>query len=94
MLWSFRSGSGLQAILKGKPVSYFHKPYDFHPICKYASSPQEAYEAVYNEENVKRFLSWYYHKLTLDITAENFEDRLYQRLDNYFNKGYAINDLF
>lgn len=94
MVWTFNSGSGLQAILKGKPVSYFMKPYDYAPICKYSLTPEEAFNCEYNSENVKRFLSWYYHKLTLDVTHNDFENKLYERMDNYFNKDYTIDDLY
>jgi len=94
MLWTFSSGAGLQAILKEKPVSYFMKPFDYYPMCKYARTPEEAYDNKYDLDTVKKFLSWYYNKLTLDVTSSNFEDKLYERLDNYFNKKMTIHDLY
>ena len=94
MVWIFNSGAGLQALLKGKSVSYFMKPFEYYPMCKYAKTPEEAYDGKYDLDTVKKFLSWYYHKLIIDSTSSNFEEKMHDRLDKVLNKNLTIHDIY
>lgn len=94
-VWSFSSGAGFQAILKNKPVVHFYEATDYSVIANYAKTPEEAILAKSVSHGDKlRFLSWYYHKLTLDVTAENFLERLDERFDQVFNHELSINEIF
>lgn len=94
-VWSFSSGAGFQAILKNKPVVHFYENTDYSAIALYAKTPEEAITAKpVSDEDKLRFLSWYYHKLTLDVTAPNFLERLDERFDQVFNHELPINEIF
>jgi hypothetical protein len=94
-VWTFSSGAGFQAILKNKPVAHFYQHTDYAPIATFANTPEEAYSAVRVSESDKlRYLSWYYHKLTIDVTNSNFIDRLDERFSQVFKKGMSIEEIF
>ncbi len=94
-VWTFSSGAGFQAILKNKPVAHFYENTDYSAISLYAKTPEEAITAKpVSDEDKLRFLSWYYHKLTLDVTALNFLERLDERFDQVFNHELPINEIF
>jgi hypothetical protein len=97
-VWTFSSGVGFQALLKQKPVVVFKvKSYqaDYFPVATVASTPEEAYIApILPLIDLKRFLSWYYHTLVLDVSSNTFSDKLYSRLDRYFVQKKSIEELF
>jgi hypothetical protein len=103
MVWCFSSGSGMQALLKHKPVSFFQwdepgrkRPcVDYAPIAKFCTSPEAAYNNIgMPDEEVKRFFSWYYHKLIIDLEDAGYEKKLYNRLNNYYKHERCIDDIF
>ena len=94
-VWTFSSGSGFQAILKGKPVAHFFKDTDYQPIATFATSPEEASSSkVCDTDKLYQYLSWYYHKLTIDVTADNFIDRLDRRFHDVYKKGKTLDQIF
>lgn len=94
-VWSFSSGTGFQAILKNKPVVHFYEETDYSAIAHYAKTPEEAILAKSASHDDKlRFLSWYYHKLTIDVTATTFLERLDERFDQVFNHELSIDEIF
>lgn len=87
MVWTILSGVGFQALLKQKPVSYFGKDVDYNygPIAKFSRSPAEAYENTgipYHE--VKKYFTWYYDKLSVDMHSSQWFTQLESKLHSYF----------
>lgn len=94
-VWSFSSGAGFQAVLKNKPVVHFYENTDYSAIANYAKTPEDAIKAkCARDEDCLRFLSWYYHKLTIDVTSSNFTERLNERFDQVFNHELPIDKIF
>jgi hypothetical protein len=87
MLWTTLSGVGFSALLKEKPVSYFGRDIDYNygPIAKFCKTPEEAYDNIrlpYSE--IKRYFSWYYDKLSIDLHSTDWQSTLKNRLYQYF----------
>jgi hypothetical protein len=94
-VWTFSSGAGFQAILKNKPVSHFYQETDYATIANFVSTPEQAFLSKQtNEEDKLRYLSWYYHKLTMDVTSNTFVDRLDERFYQVFEKRLKIDQIF
>lgn len=94
-VWTFSSGAGFQAVLKNKPVAHFYENTDYSAIAHYAKTPEDASTAKQaSDEDRLRFLSWYYHKLTLDVTSPKFIERLDERFDQVFNHESPIDKIF
>ena len=94
-VWTFSSGAGFQAVLKNKPVAHFYENTDYSAIAHYAKTPEDASTAKQvGDEDRLRFLSWYYHKLTIDVTSSNFIERLDERFDQVFNHELPIDKIF
>lgn len=97
MVWTDDSGVGLNALIQKKPVSYFKKTYDFTygPIAKYCKTPEEAHNNPgTDDEDLLRYLSWYYHRFIVDMKSPEAEDKIVERLDLVFNKDYDARKLF
>jgi hypothetical protein len=97
-LWTFSSGTGFQALLKNKPVSVFKVQSfcaDYYPIARLCSSPEEAYNnKSISEDTVKRFFSWYYNKLVIDLSTKDCEEKIYNRLHDVYIKRKSIEEIF
>lgn len=95
--WTMTSGAGLQTILKDKPVVTFADNCDYFPLAKKADSPERAYSLSFDlpkEDEILRFLSWYYHKLLIDVNSETFENRLIDRFDKFYRHRCSFNEIF
>lgn len=94
-LWTFSSGSGFQGVIKRKPVAHFYPNVDFRAVSQFARTPEEASLAMKpNEDELMRFLSWYYHKLTIDVSDESLIDKLNQRFTMFFKEKKTIDEIF
>lgn len=94
-VWTFSSGAAFQAILKDKAVVHFYPDTDYAPIATFAETPEQAYTAsIISEEDKLRYLSWFYHKLTIDVTATDFINKLDERFLQVFKKRMTIDEIF
>lgn len=96
MVWTTNSGVGTQALLKGKAVAYFENDYDFTygPIATFCKSVDDAANATISIDNVEKYFSWYYHKFAIDMQAVNYREKINQRFDMFYNRGYTVEQLF
>jgi len=84
-VWTFSSGAGMQAVIYNKPVAHFWKNVDFFPVANFVTTPEEAYLTKKpSNEDITRFLTWYFTKLTINSESVNLEKRLRHRLEQYF----------
>ena len=96
MVWTMSSGVGTQALLKGKPVSYFEKDYDFTygPIANYCANIDQAPNAKITIDDVEKYFSWYYHKFAIDMQAINYNKKIENRFNLFYNEGKSVEQLF
>jgi hypothetical protein len=103
MVWCFSSGAGTQALLKRKPLSFFSwdikgrvRPFvDYAPIAHLSNGPEDAYSNKnINEEDLKRYFSWYYHKLVIDLDNNDYEQKIYNRMYDFYVKDKTIEEIF
>jgi hypothetical protein len=92
-IYSADSAVSLNAMLAGKKVATFH-PMDLSEIIPMIKSPEELdlIQPVPIEDQ-KRFLSWYYHKLVIDIDDPNYEDKM-ESIMIRFKNGERTKELF
>jgi len=84
-VWTFSSGSGMQAVIAGKPVSHFYANVDFMTMAKFSTSPEEAFiTRQISETDRLRFLTWYFTKLTINSESADLMSRLRHRLEQFF----------
>lgn len=94
-VWTFSSGVALQAVIANKKTVCFSTDNTFGPAVVLASSPEEAfYSNDVCPNTILRFLTWYYHKICLDLHNSNFQSKLYERCDNFFNKKLPMKLIF
>lgn len=82
-LWTSNSGMGLQALLYNKPVAYFLKDYDhtYGPIATYCNSVLDAALAKpIGIENVDKYLNWYYNEIVIDLSADDYIEKIRDRI--------------
>lgn len=96
MVWTMSSGVGCQAVLKGKPVSYFQNDYDFTygPVAKYCDTADEAYDNTINLENVERYFSWYYYKFAIDMQRFDYKELINKRFNEFYNEHKTAEQMF
>jgi hypothetical protein len=92
-VWSFNSGVSLTALLKEKPaVSFMNSPYN--PLCRLCKSPEEAYLATLpQKEELLQYLSWYYNRFVIDISATNAKERIEDLFDLFYTKKKPLRDI-
>ena len=89
-VWSFNSGVSLAAVLRGKPVATFSNC-DYNPVAVLCSTPEQADSIkLPDEENILRFLSWFYHRFTIDMTNENAKERFTELFDLFYKEGKPL----
>lgn len=94
-VWTFSSGVAMQAVIAGKKVSCFSSKHTFGPIVHTVSSPEDAFSSKKIEStDILRFLTWYYHKLCIDLHTDTFKAVLYDRCDKFFNKKLSLEQIF
>lgn len=90
-VYSADSATTLNAILLRKPV-FTYRATDMFPIAPVITSAYEMSHIVPDEETVARYLSWYLHKLCIDIDT-NFSEKI-ERIITMFNKGSTFSEIF
>lgn len=98
-VWTLNSAVGFSALLHQKPVSMLTNgkkiETDYASLAKICSTPEEAFDNQPQKiETLKRFFSWYYHTLILDLSHEKFEENLHNRLKLCFEDKKNVNELF
>ena len=81
-VYSSNSGATLNALLARKPVATFTYT-DLSEIVPVISSADDLPNEPLDVEILMRFLSWYYHKLCINITDANASERIEERFRRY-----------
>lgn len=97
MMLTAASGVGFAALLKGKPVSYFLRDcdYSYGPIARFTSKPEEAFDDNYvlNYDDVRRYFTWYYNKIAIDLLHQNAGEMIEQRIYDYFTLNKNLDEM-
>jgi capsule polysaccharide modification protein KpsS len=89
-VWTFNSGVALTSIIKGKPTSVFWNCV-YSPLCKRCYSPEEADANPYPDDDILyRYLSWFYHRSTIDIGADTASDRFTELFDHFYRDQKSL----
>jgi hypothetical protein len=89
-VWLFNSGVALNAIIRGKPVATFRKS-RYNPLCTMVKSPEEADKVCYpNDDLLYQYLSWFYHRYTIDIGADSAISRFTELFDYYYKYNNSL----
>lgn len=89
-VWTFNSGVALTAILRKKPVATFSNS-DYNPLCARCYTIEEAAAIKYpSEDLIYRYLSWYYHKFTIDISSCDVNVRLQRLFDHFYKDSKSL----
>ena len=89
-VWMFNSGVALNAILRGKPTATFMNS-EYNPMSLRCSSPEQADLITYpSEDLLYRYLSWFYHRYTINIGADTAVDRFTQLFDHYYRDQKSL----
>jgi capsule polysaccharide modification protein KpsS len=89
-VWTFNSGVTLNSILRGKPVSTFWNC-DYNPLCTRCYTPEQANLTQYpNDDLLYRYLSWFYHRYTIDIGFDIAKDRFTQLFDHFYRDNKSL----
>ena len=93
LVYSSDSAVSFSAMLKGKPTATYYNT-DMSEIIPTIKTSDELVDIkTIPEEDVKRFLSWYYHKLCFDIEQDDYEDKI-ERMVVRFKNGERTKELF
>lgn len=92
-VYSADSAVSLNAMLAGKRVATFH-PMDLSEVVPMIKTPEDLDDIEpISLEDQKRFLSWYYHKLAIDIDDPNYEDKM-ESIMIRFKNGERTREIF
>lgn len=94
-MWSAASGVGFAALLRGKPVSYHMRDYDYSygPIAQFTASADVAFQNTIDYDIVRRYFTWYYNKISIDLKHENYSDMIESRLHRYFKLNHSRDEM-
>jgi len=93
LVYSADSAVSLNAMLKGKRVATYYNTDLSEVIPQIFDSGELKTVRPVPEEDVKRFLTWYYYKLSFDIESANYEEKIENFVMN-FKKGQRAKELF
>lgn len=94
-VWTYSSGVALQGILKSKPVAVFNGSMDYAGAARVVTSPEEAnLITAKSDDEVNRFLTWYYNKLVIDVSSDTFVQALQTRIESCIINDYDIERIF
>tara|TARA_R110000868_G_scaffold353302_2_gene614548 strand:- start:131 stop:1171 length:1041 start_codon:yes stop_codon:yes gene_type:complete len=93
IVYSSDSMSTFQAMLNGKPTATYYNLMisEVTPVISTAKDMENIRPVPYKD--MLRFLSWFYHKLSIDIYSDDASDKL-ERLIRNFKKGNRTKELF
>lgn len=93
-IWTFSSGVALQAVVANKKSVSFSNT-NYAPAVIKVNCPEEAYYcSAPSTDIILRFLTWYYHKINLNVLSTNFEEALFDKCNNFFNKKLPVSQIF
>lgn len=94
-VWTYSSGVGLNAVVKDKIVVAFTDQLDYADLYTICQNPNEAILAKNKPKiDIDRFLSWYYNKLIIDVSREDLNDQIYNRIQSCVANDYDIKRIF
>ncbi len=95
MVWTHSSGTSLSAVLAGKPVAAFSDKTDYAELYTTCQSPEEAANVQAKpQQEIDRFLSWYYHKLIIDVSRTDLYDQIHNRILKCIDTDYDLSKIF
>lgn len=91
-VYSVDSASSFNALLHNVPVYTFEKMFfsEIVPLCDIYDMDKTKQPS---QEDILKFLSWYYHSFVIDVEAEGWKERIEKRIINFKNK-VPLNDLY
>jgi hypothetical protein len=91
-VWTVSSAVGFEGVIMGKPVTIFGEA-DYRPVVNCAKSVDEAFKP-YDSVAYCQFITWYVRNLCINIYSKSAEERVYQRLYDYFVEEKSIDLLY
>lgn len=91
-VYSVDSAASFNALLHNVPVYTFEKMFfsEIVPTCNLYSMDEIPQPS---QEDILKYLSWYYHSFVIDTESDNWKDRIEQRIVNFKNK-VPLHDLY
>ena len=87
-VWTHSSGVAFQSLLYNKPTATISKNVDWWPISIVNDNPITTQFIEPNRDEVLRYLTWYYHKLTIDSTSVNLKNIIESRLHSFIEHNF------
>jgi len=92
IVYSADSACTFNAMLKGIPV-FNYRINEFSEIVPILDTSKDMPITIIDHEDLLRFLSWYYHKLSIDVNQDSFPQRLQSILEQHL-AGKPISEIF
>jgi hypothetical protein len=94
-VWTYSSGVGLNAVIQDKIVVAFTDQLDYTDLYTICKNPNEAILATNKSKlDMDRFLSWYYNKLIIDVSREDLNTQISNRIQICVENNYDIERIF
>lgn len=87
-VWTHSSGVAFQSLLHNKPTVTMTRNVDWWPISIINNNPITTQFIAPNRDEVLRYLTWYYHKLTIDSTSINLKNNIESRLHSFIKYDF------
>jgi len=92
VVYSVDSACTFNAMLKHKPV-FNYRVNEFSEIVPVVSTSKNHNISPISEPDLLRFLTWYYHYISININRFNYEQRI-EQIVHQFNTGRTIREMF
>jgi hypothetical protein len=93
VVYSADSACTFNALLEGKPV-YNYRSNEFSDIVPLIKSSKNLPANAIDRDDVLRFLSWYYHSLSIDFNDEKASTEKILRISNMYKEGKDLPEMF
>lgn len=94
-VWTYSSGVGLNAVVQDKIVVAFTDKLDYADLYTICKGPNEAILAKNKSKlDIDRFLSWYYNKLIIDVSRDDLNEQIYNRIQTCIDNNYNVERIF
>jgi hypothetical protein len=94
-VWTYSSGVGLNAVVQDKIVVAFTHQVDYADLYTICQNPNEAILAKHKSKfHIDRFLSWYYNKLIIDVSREDLNKQISDRIQSCVENSYDLERIF
>lgn len=87
-VWTHSSGVAFQSLLHNKPTVTITRNVDWWPISVINDDPITTRFIEPNRDEVLRYLTWYYHKLTIDSTDTDLKNNIESRLHSFIKHDF------